>query len=54
MAATRILDENSHLVESLELALRRKDHIHDENLIKTNEAYLFMRDEVARRAEVSL
>lgn len=55
MAATRILDENQTILEAIEATLRRQHPLGDDiNVKKVNEAYLFMRDEIAHRAEVSL
>ena len=55
MTATRLLDENQTLLEALEIALRQSHALGEDKLLKAvNEAYLFMRDEIAHRAEVTL
>ena len=50
MAATRIIDDNQVVLEDIENALNSKENLPSDEVTKTvNEAYMFLRDEIAAR-----
>ena len=50
MAATRIVDDNQVILESIEETLNKKGIMPTDDIAKTvNEAYMFLRDEITKR-----